>query len=91
VAEASSEHARTRLIIVDTAPAPDALLWVLSICAARQVSPDAVAFAAGPNGGSVRIEAARLSEEDALRLSAKLQAAPVVRGVSLGWRSGPAG
>lgn len=87
--EAAGEPARTRLIIVETAPAPDALLWVLSICAARQVSPSAVAFAAGPDGGSVRIEAPRLSEEDAARLSVRLQAAPVVRGVSLGWRSAP--
>ena len=91
MAEAARAEGRTRLIIVETAPAPDALLWVLSICAARQVSPDAVAFAAGPDGGSVRIEAASLSEEDAIRLSAKLQAAPVVRGVSLGWRSAPGG
>jgi hypothetical protein len=80
----------TRLFIVETTDAPTALLSVLSICAARQVAPSNVAFCAAPDGGAVRIEVARLSEEDAGRLSARLSAAPVVRGVTVGWRSAPA-
>ena len=77
----------TRLFIVETTDAPTALLSVLSICAARQVVLSNVAFSAARDGGAIRIEVARLSEEDASRLSARLAAAPVVRGVSVGWRA----
>jgi hypothetical protein len=77
----------TRLFIVETTDAPTALLSVLSICAARQVVLSNVAFSTAPDGGAVRIEVGWLSEEDAGRLSARLAAAPVVRGVSVGWRA----
>jgi hypothetical protein len=81
--------APTRLFIVETTPAPDALLLVLSICAARQIAPTAVAYAAAPEGGAIRIEVEGLGGDEAERLSARLQAAPAVRGVSLGWRAAP--
>ena len=70
------------LFIVDLTGAPDALVRVLSVCAARQVALSAVSYAAA----AVRIEAAGLSERDAQQLSARLQAEPVVTGVTLGWR-----
>ena len=71
------------LFIVELTGAPDALVRVLSVCAARQVALSAVTYAAA----AVRIEAADLSERDAQRLSARLQAEPVVTGVTVGWRS----
>jgi hypothetical protein len=77
---------KTRLFLVETAAAPDALLRVLSVCAARQAPLASVAFRDGPDGGQVRIETT-LAEADAERLSALIAALPAVRGVSVGWRS----
>jgi acetolactate synthase regulatory subunit len=79
--------ARSRLFIVEVTSAPDALLRVLSVCAARQIALSAVAYAASPDGGAVRIEAERLDERAAERLSARLQSEPVVVGVTVGWRA----
>jgi hypothetical protein len=69
----------TRLFIVETTTAGDALLRVLS----------AVAYAAAPGGGTVRIEAAGLGEAAALRLASRLQSEPVVTEVTAGWRAQP--
>ena len=80
-----AEDGKTRLFLVETGTAPDALLRVLSVCAARQVMLAAVAFNDGPDGGQVRIET-RLDEADAARLCVQLEALPAVRGVSMGWR-----
>jgi hypothetical protein len=77
-----------RLFLVETTAAPDALLRVLSVFAGQQVAPASVAFTSGPRCGSVRIEVQRLDAIRAERLSARLQAAPAVRAVSLGWRAG---
>jgi hypothetical protein len=76
-----------RLFIVEITSAPDALVRVLSVCAARQISQSSVAFEAVRAGGAVRIEAAGLGEHDAQRLSARLQSEPVVVGVTVGWRA----
>jgi len=83
------EAGPTRLFIVETTAAPDALVRVLSVCAARRAALSAVTFAASPDGGLVRIEASRLGERDAQRLSAGLQAEPVVRALTAGWRAQP--
>jgi hypothetical protein len=80
-----------RLFLVETSQAQDALLRVLSVFAVQQVALASVAFAGGPDGGSIRIEARRLSEAQAEHLSARLRSVPAVRGVSLGWRSAPPG
>jgi len=82
-----SDAAKTRLFLVDTGAGPDALLRVLSVCAARQAPLAAVAFSDGPDGGQLRIET-RLGEAEAARLCAQLQGLPSVRGVSVGWRTG---
>jgi acetolactate synthase regulatory subunit len=83
-----AEDAKSRLFLIETGTAPDALLRVLSVCAARQVPLAAVAFNEGSDGGQVRIET-RLGEADAARLCAQLQGLPSVRGVSMGWRASP--
>jgi acetolactate synthase regulatory subunit len=75
-----------RLFIVEITSAPDALVRVLSVCAARQIALSSVAFEAVRAGGAVRIEAAGLGDHDAQRLAARLQSEPVVVGVTVGWR-----
>lgn len=75
-----------RVFIVEISSAPDALVRVLSVCATRQIDLSSVAFEAARAGGEVRIEAAGLGEHDAQRLAARLQAEPVVVGVTVGWR-----
>lgn len=70
------------MFIVELTGAPDALVRVLSVCAARQVTLSAVAYA----DAAVRIETVGLCERDAQRLSARLQSERVVTGVTVGWR-----
>jgi hypothetical protein len=82
------EPDKTRVFLVETISASDALLRVLTVCAARQVALAAVAFEEGADGGQLRIET-RLGEAESARLSAQLGSLPAVRGVSVGWRSTP--
>jgi len=81
-----AEQDKRRLFLIETAEEPDALLRVLSLCAAHQVSLASVDFTDGPGGGKVRIET-RLGDEEAVRLGVQLRSIPSVRAVSVGWRA----
>jgi hypothetical protein len=84
---AAPDPAPSRLFIVETTGAPDALLRVLSVCAIRQVAPSAVTYAGSARGGVVRIEAGRMDEGAVERLASRLQSEPMVIGVTVGWRA----